>query len=960
MAEYLKKWAVLDIETTGIDPNYDCIIDVGFLQFEGVKLVKKYSSLVKNLKAPLPLFIQKLTSINQEMLDGAPLWDRVAPEVLELYGQKLIAHNASFEKSFLEDEFSKIEDGTDRESYEDSMFFLSILFPQKHSLSLEKFLEEFKLADHEKHRGLEDSMDLLKVLLTAVELVRLDQEKYEHVISLFRKYFLEDYWFYHFLNLTPDETKELASTINFNLELAVADAREDDFKDSDSVGPRSVSLEFSGENIKGILQNESELSSYLPGYRFRKPQEDLALKTGQSFKNEIHSMVQAPTGTGKTLGYLLPSALFCLEEKEKILVATGTKALQHQALTKDIPDLYKLLGIGKDDLKVKKLVGSNNHLCELLFRKENEDFFSQVSMMSLDEKLTEMYFEMAFFHNSRNPSEKQILREDVPFVLKKKIEGFEKREGDIQVDFRSCAGTRCPFKADCTYISGLREAKEADIIIGNHSLMYSWPKSFNRPEYIVVDEAHKIENETTDAFSYEVSTTNLKNLTKNLKNFSGIGSLFYLLAQNERSKGESSPTINRLKEFVTDKTTHLEDLAKELNDDIENYFKKLPRFTELYWNECPMIEERASDSLGMRIYGGMESLKNILGGISDIFSPYLEQFDLKNQKEDNDITALTKFITFMGGLDDMLNSLTFGLSKNKDYTTSLKFHVEYGFLIKASPIDVGKMVYEGLLQLSKSVVFTSATLGSKGSRGVEWELGYLYVEKEKRFKSPYFLPPVYDYENNTKIFLCDDVPALYDASFVGAVLDPIIKLVRELGGRSLLLFSAKTRFESAREILIDQFEGEIPLFIQGMGSHVVEDFKNSEQGILVGMEAFGEGIDVPGDSLMFVFIDKIPDLRMDLVIQNRRDFYEKSFGNEFSDYYLSHRARGLHQKLGRLLRTENDRGGVIIVDSRVKRWKGRTMEKFINLMAPYKIKKTNLETACIEVKDFVQLPDSSR
>jgi ATP-dependent DNA helicase DinG len=270
------------------------------------------------------------------------------------------------------------------------------------------------------------------------------------------------------------------------------------------------------------------------------------------------------------------------------------------------------------------------------------------------------------------------------------------------------------------------------------------------------------------------------------------------------------------------------------------------------------------------------------------------------------------------------------------------------------------MVHEGLLDQSKSVVFTSATLGAKGSRGVEWELGYLYLEPDKRFKAPYFLSPAYDYENNTKIFLCDDVPSLYDTSFVGTVLSPITKLVRELGGRSLLLFSAKTRFETAREILIEQFEGEIPVFIQGMGSHVVEDFKNSDQGILIGMEAFGEGIDIPGDSLMFVFIDKIPDLRMDLVIQNRRDFYEKSFGNEFSDYYLSHRARGLHQKLGRLLRTENDRGGVIIVDSRIKRWKGRTMEKFIGLMTPYKIEKRGIEHACAEVLDFVHLSDSTK
>jgi ATP-dependent DNA helicase DinG len=154
-------------------------------------------------------------------------------------------------------------------------------------------------------------------------------------------------------------------------------------------------------------------------------------------------------------------------------------------------------------------------------------------------------------------------------------------------------------------------------------------------------------------------------------------------------------------------------------------------------------------------------------------------------------------------------------------------------------------------------------------------------------------------------------------------------------------------------MLIEEFDGEIPLFIQGMGIGVVEEFKKSPNGILLGLEAFGEGIDIPGDNLVFVFIDKIPDLRMDLVIDERRHFFERTFGNEFSDYYLAHRATSLHQKLGRLLRTENDRGGAIIVDSRIKFWKGKTIEKFFKLMRPYSIKKTSLIPACDEISQFI-------
>jgi ATP-dependent DNA helicase DinG len=145
----------------------------------------------------------------------------------------------------------------------------------------------------------------------------------------------------------------------------------------------------------------------------------------------------------------------------------------------------------------------------------------------------------------------------------------------------------------------------------------------------------------------------------------------------------------------------------------------------------------------------------------------------------------------------------------------------------------------------------------------------------------------------------------------------------------------------------------MPLFIQGMGTNVVEDFKRSGAGILLGMESFGEGIDIPGEALQFVFIDKIPDLRMDLVINERRNFYEANLGNEFTDYYLAHRTRSLHQKLGRLIRTESDFGGVIIVDNRVKSWKGKTMEKLVKLMEPYSLLRSPIEEACHEIEEFI-------
>jgi ATP-dependent DNA helicase DinG len=135
----------------------------------------------------------------------------------------------------------------------------------------------------------------------------------------------------------------------------------------------------------------------------------------------------------------------------------------------------------------------------------------------------------------------------------------------------------------------------------------------------------------------------------------------------------------------------------------------------------------------------------------------------------------------------------------------------------------------------------------------------------------------------------------------------------------------------------------------------VDEFKKADAAILIGMESFGEGIDIPGEKLQFIVVDKIPDVRQDLVIQKRRDFFEFKFGNEFNDYFLAHRTRSLHQKFGRLLRTESDHGAILLVDNRVKKWKGNTLKTFQKLMEPYQIISLPLHDACEKIGEYFKV-----
>ncbi len=973
----LGKWAVIDIETSGISPSDDSIIDVGFLQFDGNKLVREYNSLVRFPMSPLhhdnySQFIQKLTGITPRMLKNAPLWEEVLPQIECLVDHALIAHNSDFEEGFLEDWLSiksTIEDETTETSFQDSMYFLAILHPEKKTLKLEDFIEMYGIREAEVHRGYEDALDLLKVIILATYRVHNNLIDYKTVEELLDKYYLSDWWFARFFNMSTEDLNALAKQLQLDIEHHLEFYRqktskiekESDIVDYDKMTPK-ISTNFSGSNIKSILEDEDNLQKVLPNYKFRQTQLDLSVRVGQSLKNNTHSIIQAPTGTGKTLGYLLPASLFALETKTPVLISTGTKTLQEQAMLKDIPQLKKILG--NKSLNFSHLVGSSNHLCELLFRHDfkDNDIFSE--LLSFEEKFTYLYFDLIFQFNSTQKYSRKKLRADVPYVLKKKFSFFWDKDQAYATDYRSCSGRNCPYKDSCSYIEGIKEAKEADVIIGNHALMYSWPKSIPRPPHIIIDEAHKIENETTSACTLSISKNDLEKIQSALNNMTGLGALFYLLSKNEKSPGESTPVIKKIRDEISSKADILQDHLEPLNDLGEKFFKKLPRYTSIYWNEVPFNPKTISrDFLGRKILDHLESINNILVSITQFLLPYASRWEAKDLNQEDVITAWTKFESFFSHFSDSACALGEILStKNVDlsspWSKSIRFHEENGLQLLSSPVNIGKIIHQTLLQNSNSVIFTSATLGNTsgnhGSKGVEWATGYLYLENEKRFKTGLYLPPIFNYKGQTKVYFCDDVPNLYDQNFVNKVLNETIKVTEEIGGKSLFLFSAKTRFEKAREILLKKFDGILPVFIQGMGSNVVEDFKKSKNSILLGMESFGEGIDVPGNSLQFIFIDKIPDLRMDQVINERRDFYEQNIGNEFTDYYLSHRTRSLHQKLGRLIRRDSDFGGVIVVDSRIKKWKGKTLEKLYRLMEPYQISRAPLSEACKDVVEFIK------
>jgi ATP-dependent DNA helicase DinG len=949
----LGAWAVIDIETTGVNPASDEIIDLGFMQFDGTRLVRSYTSLVR-IENPVSSFITKLTGISNDHLRKAPLWAQVEPDLLSLESHALLAHNANFEESFLKRYFDRIPQPEGRESYQDSLYYLALLFPEASTLNLEYFINLLGIAEKEEHRGLADSRDLLKTLLVATFLTHYDNELRLKMTEVFME-FPEEFWFKKFFALSQEELLSIAEEIDFPLEVTAKNYLEK-LKPVEEIKGEKTNFEtsFSGQNIQGILRANSEINKLLPHYKYRAAQEALALRVGQAFKNRVHALIQAPTGTGKTMGYLLPSFLFSLNEKETCLVATGTKTLQDQALAKDVPQMKRLLNLD-EETKVVRLVGSSNHLCELLFREDNEE---ATFLVPFGETFTKAYFEMLFFFNGRVNYHKKLTREQIPYILKRLLPELAEKEASLAVDYRACGGQNCPFVNQCSYQQGLREAKEAKLIIGNHALMLNWPRSLPRPQYIVVDEAHRLEQEATKAYTVEVSHRNLESFLKNMPQ--GMGALIYLLSHME-DEFQVEDTITRIREETQFNLKMMRDHFESLPNVIETFFKKLPNYSPAYSNELPFPKKgELKDTQAAAILNHIESLHFIITNLYNLFMPFISRWENRDFKgESQKLKAWAVFEANFGVLEKLAAAFKHYLDMPSDWSTVLRYSENDSYTLESSPIDVGKRIHDELLAMSSSVVFTSATLGNasgdSGVQGIEWMTGYTYLAPEKRFKSGLFLDAVYDYKNNSKVYLCSDTRNISDPLFVPDVLKEVNPLITRLGGRTLLLFSSRLRFEIAVDIILREFEGKIPVFVQGLGKNVVEEFKREESAILIGMESFGEGIDIPGEKLQFIVVDKIPDVRQDLVIQKRRDFFEFKFGNEFNDYFLAHRTRSLHQKFGRLLRTESDHGAILLVDNRVKRWKGGTLRTFQKLMEPYEIISKNLSGACQEIAEYFKL-----
>lgn len=591
----------------------------------------------------------------------------------------------------------------------------------------------------------------------------------------------------------------------------------------------------------------------------------MAKTASWAFAQDDTVLMEAGTGTGKTLAYLLPALL----SQKKTIISTGTKNLQEQIFHKDIPFIRDRLGV---DVRAAYLKGRENYLCLYYYQAFiREPFFTDP-----DEAL---YFDRLrdWAQTTETGDRAELIDFPEEFLA----------WTDLSAPHDRCLGTKCPEYPDCFLQKARRKAAASQLVVVNHHLFMADLSVRARghseviPDYeaVVFDEAHQLEDVATQYFGLNVSTWRLQRLRRDVERG---------LSQARRL----TPQIALALTAVGHQTDALARLAPETDE------------TAL-WGE--------DDSL-MELRQAARRLEELLGGLHARLSEAADEDD-ELESLANRAQAVTEELGFIIEADD------------SDYVYWAESRGR-GMFLRASPIDVAPFLQDHLYARALPLVFTSATLAAGGSFDYFKErMGLLDEIEGQIVESPF------DYARNTLLYVPKGFPVPNNPQYLERLTDEVERLLNISRGRAFVLFTSYRNLNHVSQALRDRLPW--PLLIQGEAPRtaLLDRFRQDTHSVLMATHSFWQGVDVPGESLSAVIIDKLPFPRPDRpLIQARNQRLKEQGQDPFLSYSVPDAIITLKQGLGRLIRSRTDRGLLAVLDVRLaSRGYGK---KFIQSLPP--------------------------
>jgi len=635
------------------------------------------------------------------------------------------------------------------------------------------------------------------------------------------------------------------------------------------------------DSLREVLGPGGALSRVLPGYEPRQPQLAMAARVEDALAQGKALLVEAGTGTGKTLAYLLPAARSGL----KVVVSTATKTLQEQLADKDVP-LLRALGV---DAKVAFLKGRQNYLCLLRF-----DRFLRNPTFAVREEAS-LFDGIAAWAETTETGDRAELSE-----LPENLASWR----DLSASAEQCIGTKCEHYDRCFVFRMRRQAAEADVVVVNHHLFFAdlalrtssagdaGAAVLPRYDAVVFDEAHAVEEVATEHFGAQLSSHRVSELGRDaLRSLAAHASRVEAAGLAARLMQEGRDFFDVALESAPERQTPLLRSSRKGGGgpptvQSEGRWPLLPGALQPAEAERSKLAELVR-ALGAAVSGsGDEELALIerrclaLGADLELFSETERRPDLIHWAESR------------GG------------------------HL----FLHASPIDVKGLLQDKLYDRIGPVVFTSATLAVAGELeyfarriGLADESGPLFPLESHVLASPF------DYASNAALYLPREMPDPQDPSFPEAVASELRELLPITSGRAFVLFTSLRNMRAVHALLAEELPWQVLLQGEAPKAQLLKRFRDRPS-VLFASQSFWEGVDVPGEALSLVVIDKLPFAAPgEPVVAARIERLRSEGRDAFYGYQLPQAALALKQGFGRLIRSSTDRGIVAVLDGRMTR-----------------------------------------
>ncbi|WP_029191066.1 ATP-dependent DNA helicase DinG [Ornithinibacillus scapharcae] len=893
----MNRFVVLDLETTGnSSTNQDKIIEVGMVVVENDQIVDEFSTLLHPGKS-IPPFITKLTGIQDDDVKEAPTFDKVADTIVDiLENSYLIAHNVPFDLGFLNAELTAIGKARLNNPVIDTVELTRILYPQAPGFKLGILAEYLDISHDNPHRALSDAFVTASLFIKLKQkIATLPFETLEHLITL-EKVLKSD--LYELLN----QRKEML-TFATNDQENVTTYNGLAFLNHTPSKREAIILNSSfGEYLDGIYEENGSMQSHMKKYEKRDGQRTMSEDIYDSFQAKKHALIEAETGTGKSLAYLIPAIYEAVKTNKKIVISTYTTQLQSQLLEEEIPLIKKLISI---PFRVALLKGKQHYISIEKFANElysNQQDNYDIALTKAMILVWLLETETGDIDELHLPSHGQI---------------FYRR---ISADTEGQADPTSPWFKFSYYQKARRRAQLADIIITNHALLctdmfndYQFLPSYDKA---IIDEAHHLEETASKHYGMKLDYVNMQHVFNQIGNF-GEGKWI------DKLQLDPSMSDNISKERWND----LLSLTKyELDDLFRTIFQYVldREGTNKVLSDIGRIQYRFENNKEIEKSWNVvkEMATRLIFYVRDLIHllTMLDQMVTDKDTKDEVLHRIELLQSFIDGIEQLF------LLEN-DHIDVKWIEIEaYGaknaVYLYSEPVNVSDILQDKFFNVKDSIILTSATLTMKNSFSfIQKRLG---LPKERVYTQK--IPSPFSYQEQVRVMVPSDFPEVTYGNtddFIAATCESILSLAEITNGRMLVLFTSYDMLRKSYYLLKEIMENDkFILIAQGISSgsreRLKKNFQTFDQSILLGTSSFWEGVDIPGDDLSCLMIVRLPFQPPNHPVYEAKAIdMKQNGGNPFYDLALPNAVIRFKQGFGRLIRSTNDRGIVFVCDARI-------------------------------------------